>query len=113
MTRSRVLIVEDDRIVAMNLESIVLGAMDAEVLSVRTVGEARSLVGPDLHFAFLERHVTDADTFDIASALRSNGVPIAYLSRALTNDAALDVGDRPALCKPFKADRVRQALRDR
>jgi hypothetical protein len=109
MTRSRVLIVEDDRIVAMNLESIVLGAIDAEVLSVRTVGEARALVGPDLHYAFLERHVTDADTFDIAGALRSNGVPIAFLSRAEVEIA----GDRPSLCKPFKPEQVRQALRDR
>jgi hypothetical protein len=109
MSRSRVLIVEDDRIVAMNLESIVMGAIDAEVLSVRTVDEARALVGPDLHYAFLERHVTDADAFDIAGALRSNGVPVAFLSRSDVEHPA----DRPCLSKPFKPEQVRQALRDR
>jgi hypothetical protein len=72
------------------------------------VSEARGLVGPDLHFAFLERHVTAADAFDIAGALHAQGVPVAFLSRP---DDAARTGERPFICKPFKPAQVRQALR--
>jgi DNA-binding LytR/AlgR family response regulator len=78
----RVLIVEDEPMVAMDLESTVKEIIAAEVVVAPSVSRAREAMAGPLDFAFLDIEVTDGKTFEIALELRRHEVPFVS-SRAV------------------------------
>jgi hypothetical protein len=62
----RVLIVEDEPMVAMDLESTIKVIIAAEIVAAPSVSSAREAVAEPLDFAFLDIEVTDGKTFEIA-----------------------------------------------
>jgi DNA-binding response OmpR family regulator len=104
---AQVLIVEDDPLIAMDLEAIAeeAGAMPTVCASVR---EARALV-----LALLDIDVVDGKTFALAQGLRDRKVPVCFVSAVRQADIPADLADAPLLAKPYRPAELRDAIRQR
>ncbi|MFC7472843.1 hypothetical protein ACFQS7_00645 [Dankookia sp. GCM10030260] len=102
MRKRRVLIVEDDPLVALDLEAIVVGAADADVAVASSVTEARRALG-DAAFdaAFLDIDVLDGKTYDLALQLLERGLPFVFVSGARRDEVPPMLRQVPFLPKPY------------
>src|SRR5271166_4387694 len=101
MSTPRVLIVEDEPMVAMDLESIVLGVIAADVVVVTSVSGARQAMAAPLDLALLDIEVTDGRTFEIARELQRNGASFVFISGAHPEAVPPDLRGAPFISKPF------------
>jgi DNA-binding response OmpR family regulator len=102
------LIVEDDGIIALDLEAHLADA-GATVALAKTSDEARSLLGSTrFDAAILDVHLRDGNSYSIADELRRQETPFVFLSGYLT----IRVGytDIPFLPKPYSAPKVIAAI---
>src|SRR5271154_4843468 len=109
MPKPRVLIVEDEPMVAMDLEATVREITSAEIVVVATVSGARRAMAAPLDFAFLNIEVTDGKTFEIALELQRNEVPFVFVSgsrEALPHD----LRSAPFIPKPFDRRQIERIL---
>src|SRR5262245_28636029 len=96
-----ILIVEDDPLIAMDLEAIVLEA-GAMPLCCATVREALTLAErATFALALLDIDVRDGNTFPVARILMRRNVPVTFVSAARPADIPADVSTAPLLPKPF------------
>lgn len=110
MSVLQVLIVEDDPFVALDLESIVQDAADAEVRVAPTVAEAReNLDGVD--FAFLDIDLIDGRVFDLARMLKARRIPFVFVTGAPRADVPPPLRDAPFIAKPYKVWQIAASLR--
>jgi CheY-like chemotaxis protein len=106
---ARVLIVEDEIIVALFLEDI-LGEFGYEVAGV--VGNLNDAMGraPDYDLAVLDVHLGGRNVFDFADVLAARGTPFVFA----TGYGARGIPDRhcarPVLQKPFQPADLKRAL---
>jgi response regulator RpfG family c-di-GMP phosphodiesterase len=75
MAKRRVLIVEDEVLIAFELGAIVQKALDAEVLMSRSVARAKQLIDQPVDLALLDVDVTNGKTFEVAMLLRLRQIP--------------------------------------
>lgn len=104
MLRRRILIVEDDPMVALDLEAIVTGVTDgaAEVAVASSVTEARRALGQaGFDAVLLDIDVTDGKTFDIAHLLAARGTPFVFVSGARQDELPAPLRQVPFLPKPY------------
>lgn len=114
MPARRILIVEDDPMVALDLEEIVLGMADgpAHVALAASVREAqRALAGPAFDAALLDIDVLDGKTFGLAAALRERGTPIAFISGSRPEELPAALRTVPFLPKPYDPAEIERTLR--
>jgi DNA-binding LytR/AlgR family response regulator len=106
----RVLIVEDEPVIALEIESIVHDRLpDAEILVASSVGDALAAIEKPVALAFLDIDVTDGKTYSLALSLRLRKVPFVFVSGADRSDAPEELGDAFQVVKPFTPeDIVRQ-----
>ncbi|MFD1701682.1 response regulator [Methylopila henanensis] len=98
----RVLIVEDEPIIAMEIEAIVLQSRpSAEIVTAMSVREALLAVEGALDLAFLDIDVTDGKTYEIALALQTRKVPFTFVSGASMADAPPCLKGSSLVPKPF------------
>lgn len=111
MRRRRVLIVEDDPMVALDLEAIVAGAADAEVAVADSAAEARRALG-DATFdaALLDIDVTDGKTFELAVLLAERGTPFAFVSGSRRDEVPPPLRGVPFLPKPYDPQEVERTF---
>ena len=109
----RVLIVEDEPMVAMDLESTVKDIIAAEIVVAPSVSRAREAMAEPLDFAFLDIEVTDGQTFEIALELQRNEVPFVFVSGATPEALPPDLRGAPFIPKPFERHLIARALRRR
>ena len=69
MPMRRILIVEDDVQIALDLEAIISKAIDAEILLSRSVALAKRLIERAVDLALLDVDVTNGKTFEVAAML--------------------------------------------
>ena len=69
MKTFRILIVEDEPWVAMDLETIIIALVTATVVVERSIAGTKEVLHNALDFAFLDVEVTDGKTFEIAQIL--------------------------------------------
>ncbi|MDB5570075.1 MAG: Response regulator receiver protein [Hyphomicrobiales bacterium] len=105
----RVLIVEDDPFVALDLESIVQDTAEVEVDVVASVAEARKHVS-GIDFAFLDIDVLDGAVFEVAELLRDRGVPFAFVTGAARACVPAPLRDAPFIPKPYKVWQISRSL---
>jgi DNA-binding response OmpR family regulator len=67
-------------LIAMDLESIVATALDAEILMSRSVARAKALLDSRVDIALLDVDVTNGKTFEVAMLLRLRQVPFVFLT---------------------------------
>ncbi len=82
MDKQRILIVEDDPFIAMDIEAAVLDDLGhgTEVIVVDSLRDAQNLAEDDVDCALLDVDVVGGKTFDVALKLRARGTPFAFVS---------------------------------
>ncbi len=103
----KILILEDEPIIAIDLEGIVLGKVDAEILHAATVAGALDYVSEGLDFAMLDVALGPCGetSLPIAQLLLRNKVPFCFISSSLDQlPAQLDAV--PRISKPFRPHEV-------
>ena len=107
----RVLIVEDDPLIAMDLEAIAseTGAAATVCSSVREAFE--HLERSEFELALLDVDVTDGQTFGVARRLRERRVPVCFVSAVRVADIPADIADAPLVPKPYRVAELRERIR--
>lgn len=108
MADIRVLIVEDDPFIAMDIESAVAEQLgeSAELIVVESVAEARRAAARKLSCALLDIDVIGGKTFEVASALQQTGTPFAFVSGSAPHDVPAPLRGARFLRKPFSIREV-------
>ena len=111
MGRWRVLIVEDEALVAACLEDDLRDAGCEPVGPATTVDAALDLArsADPLHAALVDLNLHGRDSTPVADALRARGVPFAFATGY--TDAGGQTGGVPVLEKPFSSAQLRRTLR--
>lgn len=107
----RVLVVEDESLVAMLLETILEDMGCTPVGPAATVDEGLSMVeGETLDAALLDVNVAGAQVFPVAEALKARGVPFVFSTGYGEGGLPDAWRGQPTLQKPFTEAAVRDAL---
>lgn len=107
----RVLIVEDDPFVAIDLERIVLEAFAADIRIAGSLAEAWLCVAQPIDFVFLDVDLPDGPSYEVAADLLRRQVPFAFVSGASPMSAPVGLGDAPFIAKPYQPSQIAQTLR--
>jgi len=108
MSGIRVLIVEDDPFIAMDIESAVSDELGdgAELIVVDSLSQARRAADQPISCALLDIDVVGGKTFGIAASLRAKGTPLAFVSGSAPSDVPPELRDVRFVRKPFSADEL-------
>ena len=111
--RRRVLIVEDELLIAMLVEQMVEDLGFAAVGPALTVDEALSMIDRErLDCAVLDMNLGHGvSSAPVASALRAKGVPFLFASGYGSNGGIENLSAAPVLNKPFLTHDLERALR--
>ncbi|KPF79074.1 response regulator [Brevundimonas sp. AAP58] len=108
----RVLVVEDESLVAMLLETMLEDMGCTPVGPIGTVDEALEVIAadPGLDAALLDVNVAGRVVFPVASALAERNVPFLFSTGYGEGGLPDDWRGRPTIQKPFTEATVREAL---
>jgi DNA-binding NtrC family response regulator len=111
---ARVLVVEDEAILAMELESILLDAGAQAVTVCRTVEDALdALAREGVAAAVLDVRVGRKQVGPVASYLANRGIPFLFYTGQIGNDPVLEAWPRSrVITKPARARTIISAVRD-
>lgn len=105
----RCLILEDEFLIALDLERILESAGVAEVVSTSRIPQARDALGPDGKFdiALLDLKLEDESSEPIAKILQERGIPFVFITGMSSKakqgaDVSSHWPDVPMLEKPFE-----------
>lgn len=114
MSDIRVLIVEDDPFIAMDIESAVAEQLGnrAELIVVESLTQARQVSTSNLSCALLDIDVVGGKTFDVAASLLRNGTPFAFVSGSTPTDVPEDLRAVRFLRKPFSTREIARFVSD-
>jgi DNA-binding response OmpR family regulator len=102
----RVLIVEDDELLADHLAVLVRDQLGCMPFVAGTAGEAMVFAAERVDFGFLDIKVSDGLTFLVAKHLRERGVPFAFVSATDPIAVPADLSDALFLRKPVPPPRL-------
>lgn len=111
-TKSRILVVEDEMMIALEIDDA-LEALGCEVVGpVATVERALELSRQGgLDGAILDIAVRDGRTYAVAEVLSNRGVPFVFASGYGEGTVPPPFRDRPRLAKPFTAAQLERHVR--
>jgi DNA-binding response OmpR family regulator len=109
--KKRVLIVEDEVLVAMLVEEL-LERMGYEVAAVSShIEEALELARTlDVDLAMLDINLNGKQSFPVAELLRERGIPFLFATGYGDSVPGSAFGDVPLVQKPFNRDALKAAL---
>jgi DNA-binding response OmpR family regulator len=111
VSSKRVLIVEDEFFVALDLELLVhKHSPAAQVVVCASVAEARKATSEPVGLALLDIDVLDGKTFEIAHSLKQQNIPVVFVSGSKPEEIPQDLADVPFIPKPFAAPVVQAAI---
>ena len=106
----RILVVEDDPMISLHLETIVTQIIEAEVVVSQSAAEAeRALLG-GVDYAFLDVDVIDGTTYAFASALKDRSIPFAFLSASNREHLPAALRAVPFVAKPYSPSDIVELL---
>ena len=97
----RVLILEDDPFIALDLQGIVEGEGHQVVGVHRSLAEARKRLSDIFDFALLDIDVLDGKSFELASALDERKIPFAFVSGSDRTELPARFRDARFVAKPY------------
>ncbi len=109
----RVLLVEDETLVAMLLEDMIADLGGTVLRSASRVGRALEFARDtslEFDLAVLDVNLAGEEAFPIAAELAQRGVPIAFSTGYGNAGLPEPWRSRPTLPKPFSQDQVRSVL---
>jgi CheY-like chemotaxis protein len=98
--RPRVLIVEDNVILAAYLQEVVEDDLAAVPLTATRVSVALGIIPDDIALAFLDIDLLDGKTYPAARKLKENNIPFIFVSGNKPTSLPDDLKDMPFLPKP-------------
>lgn len=110
MALLRVLIVEDEPFVSIQIEEIVEETVAALVIVKASVKEAKEIIDEPFHFALLDVDVTNGKTYEIAHLLDARRVPYVFVSGSVQSHLPKELQNVPFIPKPFHASQIRDAV---
>ena len=108
--RKRVVIVEDDEVVADHLAALVREQLKCIPVVSTTAGEALSRLDR-IDFGFLDIKVNEGVTFPVATRPCEQGVPFAFMSATDPGLVPADLAQAPFLRRPVAAPRLLDVAR--
>jgi CheY-like chemotaxis protein len=112
MTRARVLVVEDETLLAETLCDLLLDAGCEPVGPAANVAIALSLIETSrIDAAILDVRLMDEMSFAVAYALRARGIPLMFLTVTERRHLPVDLSDEILIEKPFKAPMLIETVR--
>ncbi len=108
----RILVVEDEALVAMLLETMLEDMGCVPVGPIGTVEEALGIVASeqDLDAALLDVNVAGHKVFPVAAALKAKGVPFVFSTGYGEGGLPDTWKGQPTIQKPFTESMIRSAL---
>ena len=110
MALLRVLIVEDEPLISMQIEEIVEETVPAVVIIRSSVREAKAVIDEPFHLALLDVDVTNGKTYEIARLLDVRRVPYVFVSGSVKEHLPPELQNVPFIPKPFKDSQIRDAV---
>ena len=111
MKTFRVLIVEDEPLVAADLEGIVTEIVAAIIMIEASVAATKKVLHEAVDFAFLDVDVTNGKTCEVAHILELKRVPFAFVSGSPLEQLPSDLRAVPFIPKPFYKAQIERVLR--
>jgi len=109
---ARVLVVEDETLLAETLCDLLLGAGCEPVGPAADVAIALSLIEKSrIDAAILDVRLMDEMSFAVAYALRARGIPLMFLTAIERRHLPVDLSDEVLIEKPFKAPMLIETVR--
>jgi CheY-like chemotaxis protein len=107
----RILIVEDEFLIAMELEDLLTGMGHRIVGPASRMSEAMEFaLGADIDFAVLDINIAGTQSFPVADILRERGIPFVFAS-GYGSDGLMDGYRHEAtLRKPYEPREIRRAI---
>jgi CheY-like chemotaxis protein len=102
----RVLVVEDEPFISLELEDIVRDAVPSLVVVKSTVKEAKKVLNETFNLALLDVSVTNGETHEIARLLDNAHVPYAFVSATEKKDLPPELQRARFIPKPFRESQV-------
>jgi DNA-binding response OmpR family regulator len=106
----KVLIVEDEAFIAMDLGALVAEATGADTCLAATARAGDEAREAGIDFALLDVNVSDGTTFELAHRLMSDNVPFAFVSARDPAFLPNDLRGVPFLSKPYRREEVLHVL---
>ena len=107
----RVLLVEDEALIAMNVEDMLDALGYVVVAAAAGVEEALAAVeGGGIDAALLDVNLRGRTSFPVADALAARDVPFVFATGYGAHGLREDLRDRPVLVKPFKLPDLQRIL---
>ncbi|WCK02901.1 response regulator [Agrobacterium tumefaciens] len=108
MVPQRVIIVEDEYLVALDVEAVLQSMGVETVVIATTLGQARQTLEQDgADCVLLDVSLTDGKSFDFARGLREVGIPFGFVSGyGDTTGFPADLSHSPLLGKPFGENEI-------
>lgn len=108
MSDIRILIVEDDPFIAMDIESAVSEELgdEAELIIAESLAQARKAIDKDISCALLDVDVIGGKTFGVAASLRAKGTPLAFVSGSAPSEVPAELRDIRFVRKPFSTSDI-------
>jgi DNA-binding response OmpR family regulator len=112
VARCRILVVEDEAMIAMLVEDMVLDFGSEVVGPAGKMDEALRLAShAPLDAAILDVNVGGAVVFPVADVLQDRGIPFIFASGYGSGGLPPRFRNRPALAKPFSYQELAEVLR--
>jgi DNA-binding response OmpR family regulator len=106
----RILILEDDPLIALDLERIVEDQGFEVAAICHSLAEAHDHVNDRLDFALLDIDVTDGKSFGLAIALLERDVPFAFVSASRPAELPAMLRSARFVSKPFEERTIVRAV---
>ncbi len=106
----RVLILEDDPFIALDLQAIVEDGGHEVVGTFDTLAAAQAQFPDSFDFALLDIDLVDGKSFALASALLERRIPFAFVSASQRSELPMHLRNASFIAKPFEEGAIVRTL---
>ncbi|WP_279483483.1 response regulator [Aureimonas sp. SK2] len=98
----RVLILEDEPLIAMDLEDIILDMLDADCVWASSLNDGLMRIREGVDFALLDFDLGGANSLPVARCLEAMNIPFCFVSGSLS-EVPSRFSNVPKVAKPYKS----------